>query len=244
MAFGIFALIPLDSFPSLSPSVVLRNLRGPPVPVAELLVAQLAASEVVVVEHPEDVVDLLDVAAVSVAVEEVDSAVAAAVVVVSQEVDAAVVVLVDVAEEDTKCLDPGRSPLHSEYAGNAHPFALPFRLDPTTTYRYHDHLRRFGVDGANVSCLDMAPCYGHLVKDARVIFSSQITLKSNLPDAFGRLKHFLEQSSTPATVRETLARRRKPGLSIKRQRSQECTRSASMSCCFGNRYTTVCSSDW
>ena len=106
-----------------------------------------------------------------------------AVVVVSQEVDA----VVDVDEEDTKCLGLGRQPPLSEHAGNAQPFALPFRLDPTTTYRYHDHLRRFGVDGITVSCLDMAPCYGHSVKGARVIFSSQITLKFNLPDAFGRM---------------------------------------------------------
>ncbi len=134
------------------------------------------ALEVAAVEHPEDVADLLDVEVALVAVEVADLVAAAAVVVDFQEVDAVVVVvvLVDVDEEDTKCLDLGRHPFHSEYAGNAQPFALPFRLDPTTTYRYHDHLRRFGVDGITVSCLDMAPCYGHLVKDARVIFSSQL----------------------------------------------------------------------
>ena len=42
------------------------------------------------VEHPEDVVDPLDVEAASVAVEEADLAAAVAVVVVSQEVDAVV----------------------------------------------------------------------------------------------------------------------------------------------------------
>ena len=183
MAFGSFALIKLGSFPSPSPLVVSPSLRGLLAPVAEHPVEAIAVLEVAAVEHPEDVVDPLDVEAASVAVEEADLAAAVAVVVVSQEVDA----VVDVDEEDTKCLGLGRQPPLSEHAGNAQPFALPFRLDPTTTYRYHDHLRRFGVDGITVSCLDMAPCYGHSVKGARVIFSSQITLKFNLPDAFGRM---------------------------------------------------------
>lgn len=194
MAFGSFALIKLGSFPSPSPLVVSPSLRGLLAPVAEHPVEALAVLEVAAVEHPEDVVDPLDVEAASVAVEEADLAAAVAVVVVSQEVDA----VVDVDEEDTKCLGLGRQPPLSEHAGNAQPFALPFRLDPTTTYRYHDHLRRFGVDGITVSCLDMAPCYGHSVKGARVIFSSQITLKFNLPDAFGRMNPSPEYSSAIA----------------------------------------------
>ena len=207
MVLGNFALINADSFPSPSPLVVLRSLRGLLAPVAEHPVEVLAALEVAAVEHPEDVADPLDVEVVSVAVEEVDLAAAVAAVVVSQEVDAVVVVvLVDVDEEDTKCLGLGRQTPLSEYAGNAQPFALPFRLDPTTTYRYHDHLRRFGVDGTTVSCLDMAPCYGHSVKGARVIFSSQITLKFNLPDALGRLNPSPEEGSAIASVLNKLGR--------------------------------------
>jgi hypothetical protein len=214
MSFGGFALTCSDSFPSPSLSAVLQSPRDPLVLVVERPEAQLVAlAAVAAVEHPEDVVDPLDAEAVSVVVVEVDSAVAAAAVVVSQEVDAVVVALVvDVDEEDTKCLDLGRHPLHSEYAGNARPYALPFRLDPTTTYRYHDHLRRFGVDGTTVSCLDMALCYGHLVKDARVILSSQFTLTLNLPDAFGRLNRFLEQRPRTSTVRVRIAERPKSDL--------------------------------
>ena len=90
MAFGSFALIKLGSFPSPSPLVVSPSLRGLLAPVAEHPVEALAVLEVAAVEHPEDVVDPLDVEAASVAVEEADLAAAVAVVVVSQEVDAVV----------------------------------------------------------------------------------------------------------------------------------------------------------
>lgn len=104
----------------------------------------LVALEVAAVEHRVDGVDLLDAEALVPVVEVAAEAVA------SQEaVDVVVVALVDVDEEDTKCFGPGR---RSPHAGEALPFALPFRLEPTITHRYHDHLSAFwSCDGTTVT---------------------------------------------------------------------------------------------
>ena len=147
MAFGSFALIKLGSFPSPSPLVVSPSLRGLLAPVAEHPVEALAVLEVAAVEHPEDVVDPLDVEAVSavaveaVASQEVDVVAAAA----SADVAAVVDSVEDVDEEDTKCFDLGRLSSHPDMLEKRNRlrchFGSSLRLPTDTMIIW----RRFGV---------------------------------------------------------------------------------------------------
>ena len=149
---------------------MLARSRSPLAQAVEHHEVDPAALEVAAVAHHEDEADLPDAEDLAAVVEVAASAVVAEAV-VSQEVDVVVVALVAVDVEDTKRFGLGRLPPHPGYAGEARPFALPFRLEPTITHRYHDHLAAFwSCDGITVTCRDMAPCCEQFKTDARVIF--------------------------------------------------------------------------